>query len=297
MTALVPELANMASDPNVATTDLLRRALVAATRLNVPETAAWIKSELDGYDEDVPSYRVIYGELVVHHPYQGLTPYRIKSEELMDMITEHKERQSIPELERVLSKNESNFFTRGFPSQQENLLMQGMPFAMRPQLKFASSQIKGIVERTRNRILEWALELEGRGILGEGMTFTQQEKQIVQEQHIHISGVSDSQIQIGSNSSNQHQANHRAGDSAALKSVADALAAALDQSKASGDAADELRAEIATLKAQASSPRPKWEVVKASARCVKTIVEGAAGNVLGELAKPHVIALMALLPH
>jgi hypothetical protein len=167
---------------------------------------------------------------------------------------------------------------------------------MRPQVVFGHSQVSGIVEKVRNRILDWALELEGRGILGEGLTFTQQEKQIVQEQHIHISGVSDSQIQISSDNSNQHQANHRVGDAPALSSVADALAAVLKQSKAAGAMADELRAEIATLKAQAASPRPKWQIVKASAASVKAIVEGAAGSVLGELAKPHVQKLLALLP-
>lgn len=61
-----------------------------------------------------------------------------------------------------------------------------------------------------------------------------------------------------------------------------------------GDAADELRAELATLKAQAASPKPKWEIIKATARTIKTVAEGAAGNILGELAKPHVQTLLAL---
>jgi hypothetical protein len=114
--------------------------------------------------------------------------------------------------------------------------------------------------------------------------------------HSHFGDVSGSQIQIGSNSSSQHQANHTTNDTSALKGVADALIAALEQSKASGDVADELRAELATLRAQAASPKPKWEIVKASAKAVKAIVEGAAGNVLGELAKPHVQTLLGLLP-
>lgn len=37
MSALIPELISMASDPAVATSDLLRRAFVAAHRLNLPE--------------------------------------------------------------------------------------------------------------------------------------------------------------------------------------------------------------------------------------------------------------------
>lgn len=51
--------------------------------------------------------------------------------------------------------------------------------------------------------------------------------------------------------------------------------------------------ELATLKAQAASPKPKWEIIKATARTIKTVSEGAAGNILGELAKPHVQTLLA----
>ncbi|MGZ5198880.1 MAG: AbiTii domain-containing protein [Telluria sp.] len=296
MTALVPELVNMASDPAVTTTDLLRRALVVTSRLNVPELVTWVKSELNGYDSDIPDYRVIYGQLMAENPYHGLIPFRITDDSIMEMICAHQECQSIPELERVLAKTSTGYLLRGFPPSQEQILMSTMSYPMRPQLKFVHSQINGIIEKVRNRILEWALDLEARGVIGEGMTFTQRERQMVQEQHIHISGVTGSQIQIGSNSSNQHQANRTEGDTTALKAVADALAIALEKSKTTGEEADELRAEIATLKAQAASPKPKWEIVKASTKSVKAIVEGAAGSVLGELAKPHVQALLGLLP-
>jgi len=39
---------------------------------------------------------------------------------------------------------------------------------------------------------------------------------------------------------------------------------------------------------------PKWEIIKATARTIKTVAEGAAGNILGELAKSHVQTLLAL---
>lgn len=63
MPALVPELVNMASDPAVSVSDLLRRALVAARRLDVPDLIDWITSELNGYTGEVPEYRKIRGHL------------------------------------------------------------------------------------------------------------------------------------------------------------------------------------------------------------------------------------------
>ena len=113
----------------------------------------------------------------------------------------------------------------------------------------------------------------------------------MQEQHYHFGNVSGSQIQISSNGSIQTQANTRT-DIEALKGLVQALGAALADAK--GDAADELRADIATLKAQAESPKPKWEIIKATARSIKTVAEGAAGNVLASLAQPHITTLLAL---
>ena len=68
MPALVPELVDMASTPAVSTADLLRRALVVARRLAVPELVDWINSELNGYSGEVPDYRKLRGQLKVMNP-------------------------------------------------------------------------------------------------------------------------------------------------------------------------------------------------------------------------------------
>lgn len=57
-----------------------------------------------------------------------------------------------------------------------------------------------------------------------------------------------------------------------------ALGAVLVDAK--GDTADELRAELATLKAQADSPKPKWEIIKAAARSIKSVAEGQREGLL-----------------
>lgn len=293
MHALVPELVNMASDPAVSTGELLRRALVTARRLDAPELVDWISAELNGYiDREIPDYRIIRGQIMVMNPVRGLIPFRVRNAEAFDLLSQHPEMQSIPELEE-LARSDGKLVSY-FPPAIEQRIMQGMQLPMRPQLCFSAVQVKGIVEKVRNRILEWALDLEGRGVLGEGMTFTQKEKQTVQEQHYHFGNVSGSQIQISSNGSTQTQANTTDTDLEALRGLVEALGTALDHGTMQGDAADELRAELATLKAQAASPKPKWEIIKATALSIKTVAEGAAGNILGELAKPHVQTLLAL---
>jgi hypothetical protein len=197
-----------------------------------------------------------------------------------------------------LKGSERGIFSH-FPAEPEQVLMNMMRessgVTMRPALKFSNVQIEGLIETVRSRVLDWALDLEGRGIIGEGMSFTSKEKQAVQEQHYHFDNVSGSQIQISSNGSTQTQANTANGaDLEALRGLIEALCSVLDRGAVQGDAADELRAELATLKAQAASPKPKWEIIKATARTIKTVAEEAAGNILGELAKPHVATLIAL---
>jgi hypothetical protein len=293
MPALVPELVNMASDPAVSASDLLRRALVVARRLDVPELVDWITSELEGYrGKPVPEYRSIKGRPQVFNPYHGYQPLILPTPEWADAISTANVGQSVPELEQLAQSKTG--VRMNFSAQLEHRLMEGMDIQLTPSLGLATVQIHGIVEKVRSHILKWALDLEGRGVLGEGMTFTQKEKQTVQEQHYHFGDVSGSQIQISSNGSTQTQANTTGTDLEALRGLVEALGTALDRGTVQGDAADELRAELATLKAQAASPKPKWEIIKATARTIKTVAEGAAGNILGELAKPHVQTLLAL---
>ena len=294
MPALVPELVNMASDPAVSASDLLRRALVVARRLDVPDLVDWITSELDGYREKpVPDYRRIKGRPQVFNPYHGYQPLILPTAEWADAISTANVGQSVPELEQLAQSKTG--IRMNFSARLEHQLMEGMDVPLTPSLGLATVQIHGIVEKVRSRILKWALDLEGRGVLGEGMTFTQKEKQTVQEQHYHFGNVSGSQIQISSSGSTQTQANTTtASDLDALRGLITALGAALDPGSVRGDAADELRAELATLKAQAASPKPKWEIIKATARSIKAIAEGATGNILGELAKPHIATLLAL---
>ena len=76
MPALVPELVNAAIDASVSPGDLLRRALVVARRLAVPELVDWISSELNGYySGEVTYYRRVQGQLMAENPIHGPIPF------------------------------------------------------------------------------------------------------------------------------------------------------------------------------------------------------------------------------
>lgn len=291
MPALVPELVNMASDPAITTTDLLRRSLVVAHRLSVPEIADWITFELEGYGaSEIPVYRRLKGRPQVFNPYHGYQPLIFPTAEQVEMISTANVRQSIPEIEHLCQSKSG--IKMHFPIALEHWLRENMSIPLDPSLHLSSVQLHGIVEKVRSQILKWALDLERKGVLGDGMSFTQQEKQIVQAQHYHFSNVSESQIQIGSNGSNQTQRSTTGIDLQDLKNLVQALSEAVDLT--AGESVEELRAELATLKAQADSPNPKWEIIKATARSIKNIAEGSAGAIIAGLAQPHLATLLAL---
>ena len=88
--SLVIELQQEAINPEAKVSDLLRKALVVAAKLNVGEFRQWIEQELHGYKGDadsIPKYRHIKGELKATHPMYGLVPAIISDSELEDKLS------------------------------------------------------------------------------------------------------------------------------------------------------------------------------------------------------------------
>lgn len=293
MPALVPELVNAAVDASVSLSDLLRRALVIARRLAVPELVEWISGELNGYQSgEVPGYRRIRGQLKAENPMRGYIPF-MPDPKVAELLSDFSVRQSVPELIELLQSTTGIYCH--FPPEIEHTLMNMMQasngVAMRPVLSFSKVQVQGILEKVRSQVLEWALDLESKGVLGEGMSFSKEEKQMIQEKHYHFGDVSSSQIQIGSSGSNQTQTQAQ-GDMSALTALIGLLHEAIHQGRVVGEVRDELEAELLTLQAQAASPRPKWAIIKATASSIKTVLEGAAGGMLATQALPYLTALL-----
>lgn len=291
MPSIVPELVNIATDPAVSTSDLLRKALVVARRLAVAELVVWIDSELNGYkSDDLPNYRILGGQLKAENPIRGLIPIFLPDPDLVEQLSTAKIYQSVPEL--VQLSHCENTLILHLPHEVELHLMELLNVQMRPVICLSAIQVHGVVEKVRSRILEWALDLESRGVLGEGMTFTSQEKKIVQEQHYHFGDVSGSQIQIGSTHSNQHQNQTDIGNAEALNALIEVISGALERKEISGEQADELKAELLTLQAHAALPKPKWQVIRAVACSIQSVLENAAGGVLATQALPYISQLL-----
>ena len=143
-----------------------------------------------------------------------------------------------------------------------------------------------ILDAVRNIILNWSLKLEEDGILGEGLSFSDVEKAVAigstQNVNNFYGPVKNSQIAQGSEHAIQVSSTFQV-DPQKLKALIRNVESAMPEIILSSDDKIELESEIATLKAQVASPKPKKGIVKESLSSVRSILESAGGSATGQL--------------
>lgn len=180
--SVVIELQDLASNGNNEIGDLLRKALMVATKLGLTEFRQWVLAELNGYTDEfsisLPKYRIVRGELKAHNPMRGLIPLQVDPE-FHEMLTQVYVTESVSSLAELLSNCGSGTLVYYFGREQEQRLMdaQEYGFQFRPTRTIGANRIAAILGAVRTTILEWSLALEADGILGEGLLFSISEKQ------------------------------------------------------------------------------------------------------------------------
>lgn len=209
MKSLVLELQQESMNPETKVSDLLRKALVVATKLNVKEFREWIDQELHGYKGDaasIPKYRHIKCELKATRPMYGLVPAIIGNAELEEKLSILPNNQPISELEHFACEKESGSTLQApLPGDiARELNSKSFALGIIPTRVIGQARIHGIIESVRNIVLEWSLKLEADGILGEGLTFSKEEKATAASATYHIQNftgivgtVHSSVLQIG----------------------------------------------------------------------------------------------------
>jgi hypothetical protein len=189
MDSLVLEMQRRAMNRDVTVTDLVRTALVVATKLGVQEFREWSERELNGYaDRDVPAYRRVQGQVKAWNPAtSGFIPVRFKDEATEKALTTRTVLQPLGELETAYQDTgKDGILQMPFSTALLNELFghsREYQIGMVPTVILARTQVYGILDAVRNAVLNWSLRLEADGILGEGMTFSQTEKEKAASHH------------------------------------------------------------------------------------------------------------------
>jgi len=187
MSSLVDELQQGALNPDVRVSDLLRKAKAIAIKLDLPELAARVERELNGYDDSkVPDYRIIRGRMKGHNPFHGWQPVIFDDAAIEDAFSKQPIAQRVAELEHVIDgakSGKSGELMVPLSSQATQALMQATGMMMDFQLRVSASDPVGILDAVRNALLDWSLKLERLGIKGEGMSFSNEERKKAHETH------------------------------------------------------------------------------------------------------------------
>ena len=182
-TSIVMELQDFASSGQMPVSDLLRKALVVATRLKVNDIRDWIECERTGYAGKrlrIPTYRRTFASLKSFNPVNGvLMPVSFTDSEWEKRFTAVGISNSIVELEKMLIG--AGKCVIELNAEEMNELASGLDLGfdirlMPPKRYIDLHFLSGIIETVRNKILDWSLNLSESGITGEGMTFSNRER-------------------------------------------------------------------------------------------------------------------------
>jgi hypothetical protein len=180
--SVVLELQQLASDSEKNIIDLLRKALLVATKLNLVEFKQWVQNELNGYKAgELPAYRQIHAQVKGKNPYHGLIPIGFPDKEMEWTLSSVPIRDSVSALYDLIEhRKPTDVLHMQMPFEAQRMVSELLesPFQnIEIYWVLQRSQIVEILDAIRNTILEWSLKLESEGILGDGISFSDDEKQ------------------------------------------------------------------------------------------------------------------------
>ncbi len=283
MPSLILELQQEAVNSSVPVSELLRKALIVASKLELDEMMEWIDHEMNGYEkgDETPEYRKVEGEFKTYDKYLGWTDVDFEIPEMANILTTRYIGSSVSGLEALISSRPQNMVTAiTFDPEQEIELQKNMGTTSKPYVRINDGDIRSIINKIRNIILKWALDLEKDGILGEGYSFSPSDKELLSPHVLNIEtyiGQSVSQVQFGTLSSSQNL-NISTTDLGEVAVVIHEVQESIPKIGLDEEKLLEVQAELSTIKAQLNSPKPRIPLIASCLQSVKNIAESAAGS-------------------
>jgi AbiTii len=289
MASLVEQIQANALDRTVPVTDLLRKAKVVAIKLDLPELLAWAEAELNE-KVPVPQYRQVAGRLRAYNAVSGEWQAVLFRGGRSPFPTERPVSNKMAEIENLATSDTAagDSIFMPLPPSFEAQLMRSLEFPTEVRWEISSVSLLGIVDSVRNAILDWSLKLEKAGILGNGLMFSTEEKQMAHDPTTNItighvenfSGVAGS---VSDRSSVSAQVNSRRDlDLQEIRQFLDQVTDNLNGSGLSAIQKSSLTQQIEIAREQLSQPVSSQSTLKAALISMRSIFEGAAGSLLAQ---------------
>lgn len=167
-------------DENIPVSKLLITAKLLAGDLGQTDILKWLNLEISGYhnDDSYPEYRSMNGQMKAWNPYHGWVPVIHPSTEIEKKFCTRNASQSIREVEELLS-DKSDSYEMPYPASFAEQILKG-EYKTKLSMFISRTSLLGILNSVRNKLLDWAVELKNKGVLGEEEKFTEQEKKEAQ---------------------------------------------------------------------------------------------------------------------
>lgn len=288
--SIIQELQHDASGSVILTSELLRKALIVATKLRLEEFKTWVEYELRGYPVgvEIPDYRSVRGQLVAINPINRVIPIYIASPDQADLMEKFPFHESVAKIADLSASgaNDANArISRELPSGAQNIVHGLVPETRGCLIYFTTSsiQLNEVIEIVRNTILYWSLKLEEDGIIGENLSFSQQEKEIAHSHNYNIGTfigeMNNSQIQQDTVNSNQTQ-NNTGTSIEEVGQLMRELSDWLPSSSLDEETREEIQADLESVQAQTESPKPKAKIISFALTSIHSALEKAAATAI-----------------
>lgn len=280
---LILQIQADAIDSSTSIVQVVRTAKLAAFKLQLTDAIDWIDDELNGYKtgshEKLPPYRVIRGECQAMDISTGTwLPVNFHHEKSQAVFCTAGITQPLASLEHLAQTDNGGHLERTYPPQQQEILRDYTGYPSRFRLRIAHSAVTGILDGVRSATLNWSLRLEAAGILGENMSFKEDEQRVAhtatQSFFIQNAGVIGNVTDQASVSITQNASIdiNKAGQTLEqIRSLVPMLPENIQQ-----EIAPALEQSTACLEQK----EPDQKLLKTLMTSIKTICEAAAGNVI-----------------
>jgi hypothetical protein len=160
--------------------EILRKAKVAAIKLDLDDFLEWINDELEGYKcdaDELPLYRILTGTPKAFNPYHGWQPIIFRNSDMARGLSTAPINQAIGPMEDTMSnRSKGEILVFPYSPETRTKLISSLEFPTDVHLEIPDGSMNDIIDKVRNILLNWTLELEKSGILGERMSFKKEDK-------------------------------------------------------------------------------------------------------------------------
>ncbi|MEI8223660.1 MAG: hypothetical protein WCG20_00895 [bacterium] len=289
MSSIIQELQSEAANTTNSVSDLLRKAKIVAVKLDLTEFGDWIEKELNGYDApsnaDLPEYRIITGEPKAWNPYHGWQPIIFGNSEAGELMSKRGLTSPVGQLDDLV-KTDSSTFEISYSNAVKKSIMESIGHETNVGFMIGRSAVTGILDAVRNRILDTALKLEKAGVVGEGISFSQTDKEKAQiaNTNYSIGHIENFAGTIGSISDQANVSIQQANGFSQEKVIdlVNQIQKFLPEIKLQVEETENVQTLARELKEEMSKDLPEQSKIKIALTSLKTIFEGVAGNVIAQ---------------